>query len=300
MFKIFALVVFGLFLPVRLVAEAAPFGNLSASYNSVDTNGVQRSRLDDRGTRFGVRWAKYLNEEVEARYLIEASSALAVKDDLFGELRQAWFGVRGSFGEVRVGRHLSPTRVALDPIDLFADQAADQNTVLESEVLHDKSIAYINRFNGVGYAVVLSADDDERISQDMLANYNTEQVSLAVAYLRGSDERNTLRLGGAYRFADGHHLGAAFEHVEDTQGTSGHHAYLLNAGYQFGDTLFKIQAGRNEADSGGYAETLLGVGADYQLRPSTVLQAQYSVNDHRDHSVADRERIFSLGVSFQF
>ena len=181
-------------------ADAAPFGNLHIDYRVQDVNGADNSRFDDQGSRFGVYGSEYMDEHLEARYLIEAESALAAKDDLFGELRQAWVGVRGDFGEFRVGRHLGSTRVALDPIDLFSHQAADLNKVLESEVLHDKSIAYINRFNDIGYAVILSVDDD-RISQDVMLNYNTDRLYLAAAYLHGSNQYNTLRLGASYRFS---------------------------------------------------------------------------------------------------
>ena len=75
---------------------------------------------------------------------------------------------------------------------------------------------------------------------------------------------------------------------------------FLNAGYQIDNVLLKGQLGRNDAEVGGYAEKLLGVGVDYQWQPATILQAQYSENKHRDHSAADRERVFSFGVSFKF
>ncbi len=302
MLKIFALLVFGLTVPVQLAAEVTFFGQLNANYSRIEANGLRQSLLDDQGTRLGVYWAKYLDAKFEARYLIEAASGLAAEDELVSELRQAWFGVRGDFGEFRLGRHLSPARIALDPVDLFADQAADQNAVLESEVRHEKSVAYINRFDGIGYAVVLSANDDDnnRISQDVLVNYKTELLYVAAAYLRGHDRRRTLRLGGHYQFPAGFHLGMAFEQLDDKRGNSGHEAYLLNAGYQLERTQFKIQAGRNEADAGGYAETLLGLGLDHSLSPTVKLQAQYSVNKHRDHSAADRERVLSLGLSVKF
>ncbi len=300
MLRIFALVVLGWLVPTDLVAEVVPFGNFNVDYRTKDNNGEESSRFNDQGSRFGVRWAEYLDDRFEARYIIEAESALAAENDLVGELRQAWFGIRGDFGEIRVGRHLSPTRVALDPIDLFADQAADQNTVLESEVRHDKSIAYINRFNGVGYAVALSVDDDNRISQDLLVNYKTKQFYLAAAYLHGSDQFDSLRLGASYRFPQGHHLGVAIEHLNDADGDAGHIAHLFSAGYQFGDVLLKGQVGRNKPDTGGSAETLFGFGVDYEWLPNTVLQAQYSINKHRDHSVSDRERVLSLGASVKF
>lgn len=300
MYKTFTSVVLVWLAATQAQAEAVPFGNLNVDYRTSAINGIDRSWFDDQGSRFGVRWAEYLDDHFEARYIIEAESALAADDALIGELRQAWFGIRGSFGEVRAGRHLGPTRVALDPVDMFTDQAADQNTVLESEVEHDKSLAYINRFSGIGYALVLSADEDNRFSQDVMFNYNTEHLYLAASYLRGSDARNTLRLGASYRLPAGHQLGFGFEHLDDTQGNKGHDAYVLSAGYQLGNTLFKGQLGRNEAEAGGYAETLLGIGVDYQWQPSAVIRAQYSENEHRDHSAGDRERVFSLGLSFEF
>ncbi|MGB1009197.1 MAG: porin [Thiolinea sp.] len=299
MIKLFAAGVLVLAAPVYTAAGTVPFGKIKIDYNRVDANGIEEYQFNGDGTRLGVKGAKYLDETVEGSYIFEVAPAFDAADE--PEVRQAWFGLRGYLGEVRAGRHLGPTRVALDPVDLFADQAADQNKVLESNVLHDKSVAYINRFNGVGYAIVFSSDDkNSHISTDVLVNYNAERFYIAAAYLKDYAKRDTVRVGAAYRFPEGHHLGAAVEHVNDTSGDAGYDAALLNGGYQIGKAMFKGQVGLNKADLGGKAETLLGFGVDYELWKTTLLQAQYSLNKHRDHSASDRERVFSVGLSYEF
>jgi opacity protein-like surface antigen len=283
--------------------RAAPilFGQFNAHYEFIDTEKGNEYRLNDVGSRIGVKGAGIIDEQREYTYLFEGASDLAGESEVLNEVRQAWVGIRTSDYEMRIGRHLSPARVAVVPVDLFADQGAAQTKVLEGDIITSKSMVYLGRLNEFAYALAFSLDSSNTHSAlDMLINYNNENTYIAAAYLKGYDQQRVSRLAATYRFPAGYKVGAAFEYLNDTGDGDDHRAYVINAGYPLDQQkLLKAQWGANRSSAGGKTETLLGVGMDYALTEATVLKFQYSVNRHTDHQDAD-ERTLSVGVTHQF
>ncbi|MEZ5534912.1 MAG: porin [Thiolinea sp.] len=277
------------------------FGQFSGHYEVTDNGSRNHYRLTDQGSRIGVKGAGIIDGQREYTYLFEVASDIAENNDVFGEVRQAWAGVRTADSEVRVGRHLSPTRVSVVPVDMFADQAADQNKVLEGDKISDKSLVFLGHLNEFAYALAFSVDDsNEHTATDLLVNYTNEQSYFSAAYLRGYDQQRVARIAATYRFAAGHRLGAAAEYLRDTGTGDDHKAYVISAGYQFNPKLlYKLQLGANQSSAGGRTETLLGIGGDYALTDNTQLKLQYSVNKHTDHQDAE-ERTLSVGLVHKF
>ncbi|MEZ5447710.1 MAG: porin [Thiolinea sp.] len=287
-------------MPVSGWAEAAIFGALNLEYGRIDEQGRHHYRFNDRGTRFGLKGAYFLEDRLVANYILEVAPAVADHGSAADETRQAWWGLQGEFGEVRLGRHLSPARVSVSPVELFDSQQADQNQVLEDERVYNRSLTYINRFNQFGYAVSVATNADDRLSVDVLINREAGPYYWAIAHVQGGDHRNTTRLAGVYRLEGGHQLGAAYEHVADEQGQGGHDAYLVNGAYRLGKTRFKAQFGWNNPEAVGKTETLLGLGVDYDVRDDLQLRFQYSLQRYRDHTAQDREHALTMGVNYRF
>lgn len=283
--------------------QAAPvlFGQFSAQYQRIDTEVNRDYRWSEIGSRLGVKGAGIIDEQREYTYLFEGASDIAGEKEILGEMRQAWVGIRTAESEVRFGRHLSPTRVSVVPVDLFADQAADQNQILEADVVANKSVVYLSRLNEFAYAVAFSLDSSNTHSAlDVLVNYQNENTYLAAAYLKGYNQQRVSRLAATYRFPQGHQLGVAAEYLNDHGAGDDHKAYVISAGYQLDEQkMLKVQAGANRSAAGGKTETLLGVGMDYVLTDSTLLKFQYSVNQHMDHQAAE-QRTVSLGLVHKF
>lgn len=291
----------GLLMVASAYAEPVLFGQLRADYGFIDDGDDLRYRFNEYGSRLGFKGASFLNQQHELTYILEAESAIADEDEVFNEVRQAWAGVRSvGDGEFRVGRHLSPARVSVAPVDMFVNQGADQRKILETDQLFDKSVVYLNRIDEFAYAVALSTDSaNTHTATDFLINYNNENTYIAAAYLKGYDQQRISRLAATYLFPAGHKLGFAFEHLDD-KGGDDHKAYVVSAGYRLDEQkLLKLQYGLNRAAAGGEAETLIGIGLDFDVSANAALQLQYSTNRHIDHA-DQRETSATIGMIYDF
>lgn len=298
-------VVASLCVPVVSLADTTFFGRIQASYAFQSISGEKDSQeLNTEGTRLGLKGFSAINEQSDVTYMLEADLALD-EGNFFEGTRQGWIGARGDFGELRAGRQLGATQVSSEWVDMFPDQLGDYNHILETEISHDQSIAYINKFGDFGFAAEISTDDKlspdtkKVTGTDIMLNYYKDGWYAAVANLNADGVFNSTRLTGAYTFADGHKVGFALEDT-DFDETGGHRAALLSGRYQSGDLTFKAQIGYNEPDEGGEDETLVAVGVDYSLNPSTSLTSQYVVNQHRDHTADDEVKTFAVGILYQF
>lgn len=283
-------------------AEPMLFGQLRADYGFVDdSHEGERYRINEHGSRIGIKGATLVDAQTEFTYIVEAESDIAGANEVISEVRQAWIGLRGHGAELRVGRHLSPTRVSVAPVDLFTNQGADQRKILESDQVMSKSLVYLSRVDNLAYAVALSTDNaNERSATDVLFNYTTENTYLAVAYLKGYNRQRASRLAATYRFPAGHTLGLAFEYLDDKGAGDDHKAYVASAGYQLDEQkTAKFQYGANKPSTRGKTETLFGLGLDYDLSTSTTLQFQYSTNRHIDH-YNKNEKALTVGIRYDF
>ncbi len=92
-----------------LQADLVVFGQFSGNYELLDTDHQRKYRLNDAGSRLGIKGAGILDGEREWTYMLEGSSAMADQKEVFHELCQGWVGIRRANDEIRIGRHLSPT-----------------------------------------------------------------------------------------------------------------------------------------------------------------------------------------------
>lgn len=282
-------------------AEPILFGQLRADYGFVDDGSDKHHRFNEQGSRLGLKGAHFINQQYELSYILEAESDIAGNDEIFNEVRQAWVGIRSAGGEFRAGRHLSPARVSVSPVDRFVNQGADQRKILESDKVFDKSVVYLSRIDEFAYAVALSTDSSNtHTATDFLINYNNENTYIAAAYLKGYDQQRTSRLAATYSFPAGHKLGLAFEYLDDKGAGDDYKAYVVSGGYRLDEQkLMKLQYGANKSSAGGRTETLFGIGMDFDISTNTALQFQYSTNRHSDHA-DEKENSVTIGVVHNF
>ncbi len=283
-------------------AEPILFGQLRTDYDFVDDGDSDKHCcFSERGSRLGLKGASLINQHYEFTYIVEAESDIAGADEIFNEVRQAWAGVRVDDAEIRIGRHLSPTRVSVVPVDMFVNQGADQRKILESDKVFDKSVVYLSRIDKLAYAVALSADSaNNHVATDFLINYRDDNAYIAAAYLKGDDQQRVSRLAATYLLPADHQLGLAFEYLDDKGIGDDHKAYVVSAGYRLDEQkLMKFQYGANKSSAGGRAETLLGVGLDVRVSDNTTWQFQYSTNRHMDHA-GEHDVAVTAGIAFDF
>jgi predicted porin len=301
----FLIAVTGLTTPLVSGADTTIFGTLNANYGFLKDNGKSVDKVRMTGSRLGVKGFTPLSEGWEGTYILEAGVDLKDNDEVKADTRQAWLGLRGNLGELRLGRQFGATKVSSAPVDLFSDQFADYNTILESEFTYNQSLAYINKIGPLGFAIELSKDkkfskaDTQITATDAVVNYSKNGVYAAFATMQGKDTLKMSRLTGAYTFFEGHKIGATFEQTRPETG-AGYDAFLVSGGYQAGDSFLKAQYGVNKPKGEGEKETLAAVGWDYRVAKKTVVSLEYSVNKHRDHLKNDELKTTAIGLSHGF
>lgn len=300
----FLLAITGLATPIVTGADTTIFGNLNANYGFLKDNGKSLDKVRMTGSRLGVKGFTPLSTEIEGTYILEAGVDLD-GDQVKTDTRQAWVGLRSRLGELRVGRQFGATKVSSAPVDLFSDQFADYNAILESEFTYNQSLAYINKFGPLGFAIELTKDkdyskaDSSITATDAVINYSQDGIYAAFAMMQGKDTLKMSRVTGAYTFFEGHKVGASFEQARPEIG-EGHDAFVVSGGYQSGASFLKAQHGTKKSKAGGEKETLTAVGLDYQIAKKTVLSFEYSINKNRAHVQGDELKTTAIGLAHRF
>lgn len=147
--------------PAAAMADTTLYGKLHASVGSVkETTGgasTTRSVVESHASRFGIKGATALDNGMEATYGLEYGIDLDGEDSNSLASRNTFVGVKGNFGEVRVGKHDTPAKLATAGLDVFADTyGAMENIIATDSHRVNNAVAYINKFGPVGVAVAHS------------------------------------------------------------------------------------------------------------------------------------------------
>ncbi|HEY0720565.1 MAG TPA: porin [Gammaproteobacteria bacterium] len=126
--------------------------------------------------------------------------------------RNMYVGLKGGFGEARVGHMDTPHKVSTASLDPFGDTYADYNNIITVDNRLGNVVAYLNNFGPVGVAAAYYAGDDSVTGEN-----NKSATSLMVNY-----------------DANGLYLAGAVESYGDTTGTEMKQASVVGAGYGFG------------------------------------------------------------------
>lgn len=106
----------------------------------------------------------------------------------------AWVGVAGKYGEIRLGVH--------EPLDGFSIGSADQqrnegayDLLLQGEDKPTQSLTYLGKVGGISAGAQISNDDSEakKSSTGLLLNAESRSVEAAIGYRQTDDEAKALK-----------------------------------------------------------------------------------------------------------
>lgn len=172
--------------------DAKVYGKVHMSFGVVDTGSAGNSNWQVRShaSRLGFKGSEDLGDGMSAIYKLEyqvnpdysqgdQGSATNLKR------RNQYIGLKGGFGEVRVGRHDTPLKMAQGKFDQFNDTDADIKGKLgisQGENRVDNVIAYLNKFGDITLGVALvPSEGDGTTAGDGPA----DTISAAVMYSNG-------------------------------------------------------------------------------------------------------------------
>ena len=263
----------------------------STNISGERVTGIESGLQSDSGSRFGLKGSEDLGSGLKANFVLESAFNADDGQGDGGFTRQAWLGLSGNFGEVRMGRQHTPTRQALEAVDPFALGLAG---------------AIQNNW-GVGFA---SEDGiEQRINNSV--SYQLPKVvdglSAVVAYGFGeqagsSSAGSIYSLGAAYQVG-AVNLQAVYENqnldntiVPDGKRTS----YLLGGTYEFGLAKAHVSYGETENKITGLGKEKIRnymIGVSAPVGPAGSVMASYVVNENRTFDDADSKQ-FAVGYQY--
>lgn len=311
--------------PAAALADATVYGQINMSYGAVDEE-VGNVTIDDNiqvrshASRVGVKGSEDLGNGLTAKYQLEWGVNPDDDANKGWSRRNQWVGLAGGFGEVRVGRHDTPLKLAQGKFDQFNDLDGDIAETFKGEDRVDNVVAYLNNFGPVGIAAAFipgEGDDEETGTGrgDSFADawsaavtYSAGPLFLSAGYTAYDDTaplvtESVARLVATYSIAQ-HDFGVMYQMEEG--GDLGEDYDGFGVSWKMGlggGNAIKAQYLMNEEDGGTDEEwTSLSVGFDHAFSKQTTLYAVYTKNEtESDLAAAEREfEFFGVGMLMKF
>ncbi|WP_214001065.1 porin [Arsukibacterium sp.] len=296
-------VVVAMALAAATTVQADPvtvYGQLNVSAQSSDEGEGRFSELKSNSSRFGLTGDFALDNGLTLVYQVEWGVDLAdVGDGDNITSRNQYIGLKGHFGEVRLGRHDTALKDAQGKIDLFSDYEADVKNLWRGEVRASDSVTYYTpTFNGFGvhltYVMEDAADAEDAFSaavyygDDSLKDSNFYAAIAVDSDVAGFDAMRA----HAQTKVSGVKLGAMYHTQENIVSGLEQDGWLVSAAYPLGKTELKAQYQTLEDDDA------VSVGVDYKAGKNTTLFAWYS-SFNLDLAAPDRDYL-AVGIKHKF
>ncbi|MEN8169625.1 MAG: porin [Pseudomonadota bacterium] len=231
--------------------------------------------------------------------------------------RNIYVGLKGGFGEVRVGHHDTPHKIATGKLDPFSDTYADYNNIITVANRLDNVVAYLNKFGPVGVAAAYHAGDDSVEAENngaatsIMINYDQGPLYVAAAVESygdtvADDLQTATVIGAGYKIGPVD-LGLVHEtlaydgnSIDDVAET------YFSAKYKLNDkNTIKLAYGmRDDGESATDDEVMTAVGFDHKLDKSASVYALYAAGS--DGGLAKKGKLdgdasaFALGLVYKF
>jgi len=195
-------------LPMTAMAETKVYGKGHVSLSSTKVGSASASNWDAKShaSRIGFKGSNALDNGLTATHKFEMGLDIADPSGGLSGDRDAWVGLKGGFGEVRIGRHTLPS-------DLM-DDAADFTTHgsgLNGGGRANNALAYIGGFGNVGVALArvqpgdvkdTAPDLESESVHDLMVNYSAGPIYAGVGVNAPEGGKAGSKIALAYKGAN--------------------------------------------------------------------------------------------------
>ena len=340
--------------PAAAMADTTLYGKLHASVGQVKTTtgGVttKATGVESHSSRIGIKGATALDNGMEATYGLEyglnidgdnggnSTAAVGANGSAAQQglsARNTFVGVKGNFGEVRVGRHDTPAKLATAGQDVFADTYADLGNIINADNHRvNNAVAYINKFGPVGFAYAhatgtgmdsatllggaqdpaFAKGDNGADADTLMVNYGNGPWYAGLGYTKVKSNTGAAfngykgtNLGLGWKAEAGHQANLILEDSKSEVAADGKNkSALINGVYKMGNVALKAQYGERKHSGSAAAlngkEKLTSVGADYNLGKKTAVYLLHSDNKNTGATVGGlaRTKATAVGLVTEF
>ena len=301
-----------------IVALAAPatfavnldiWGVAHASVDSTDNGLVSDTYVASNSSRLGFSGDQDLGNGLKVFFRYESgvdltgqggndgngtavpTGAGSVSGGLFTNTRDAWVGISGGFGTVRLGRVGGLNQWVYD-YNLFGDQVGDLGNIWGGNGLAGRlssAVQYSRGFGDNADLTVTFAPDDgtsDTATSVVKVNFKAANVKIGVALMSqgtgtGTPEQDATAVTASYSFGNVT-VGGGFQSESDIGGTAGNDADSVTVGatWKMGKGTFKVQFTSLDSDTVNGDAEQLAVGYDYSVGKNTTVYVAYATTDN--------------------
>ena len=287
---------------LAMAADVKVYGRAHVSLDYLDDGkDYNEVGLSSNSSRLGFKAEQKLENGMTVFGQIEQEINFAsgsANDDLEFATRDTFVGLKGDFGQARVGRFDSPFKAARGPVNFFGDMVGDIRNVtragnLRFDERNANTIEYQTPKFGGGFNVlaalslhetnspsteldaknkVIKKDRDDK-AYDLALTYKEGKVDFAAAYEHyekdaGRGERDGFRVAAAYKITPEFNLGALYQYLTHDNDTANPDVQVFGvaADYKVAPkTYVRGQVFHRDVDADDANATLLAVGVEHRL-----------------------------------
>lgn len=308
-------------------ADLKVYGRAHVSLDYLDDGkDYNEVALSSNSSQLGFKAEKKLDNGMTAFAQIEqqinfSSGSDDEEDSVHFSTRDTFVGLKGDFGQVKVGRFDSPFKAARSPANFFGDQIGDLRTITRAydhrfdernpNTVEYKTPNFADGFtataafslhNGTMISDESTEDSNEKSkAYDLGLNYKANDLTLAAAYEHYEEdvsrgERDGIRLAAAYKISPQFNVGALYQftslsddNLDAKKGSAllrnqDSHVYGIGADYKVSDkNTFKAHVFHRDVDAQEANSTLLALGLEHRLDPQFRIYGNFAamLNDDK-------------------
>ncbi|MBQ4843954.1 porin [Pseudoalteromonas sp. MMG005] len=263
---------------VTLANEVKVYGRVHAGLQFSDTGDEDETSIKSYASRMGLKGKAKINEGVDVffKYEFEVNPVDNDKDGKDGDnitARSQYVGLKGSYGEVLVGRNDTPVKKSQGKVDLMNDFASDIKSLFAGENRLGDTIQYTSpSLNHMKFVVSYIAEDNSK--QD-------GETGVSIAGVYGDSKLKKTPV---------------YASVARDSKVAGRDITRVVLQGKLGDvTLGGLYQQSEKVDSDDSVDSFV-VSAAYKLPNSYKLLAQYQDTDGAEGKLKDSGNSTSLGV----
>lgn len=287
---------------LAMAADVKVYGRAHVSLDYLDDGkDYNEVGLSSNSSRLGFKAEQKLENGMTVFGQIEQEINFAsgsANDDLEFATRDTFVGLKGDFGQARVGRFDSPFKAARGPVNFFGDMVGDIRNVtragnLRFDERNANTIEYQTPKFGGGFNVlaalslhetnspsteldandkVIKKDRDDK-AYDLALTYKEGNVDFAAAYEHYEEEasrgeRDGFRVAAAYKITPEFNLGALYQYLTHDNDTANPDVQVFGvaADYKVAPkTYVRGQVFHRDVDADDANATLVAVGVEHRL-----------------------------------
>jgi len=308
---IYFIVIFPLILASSLVfgneSEAEFYGKFDIStqkngnYNPQSQYSDNRPYTQSNGSRVGLKMQQQFVDTFsivgQLEYAVDFNTNKSY--EMYFSNRNTYVGIADVWGQILIGRHDTPLKLAQGNIDLFSDSDSQMWPLQRGENRVSDALMFRSS-NFSNFSLDFSLVNNANLAANGLGasfalKYQDSNTYMAFAIDKDILDYDVIRWVGSYSLRN-MTVSALLQQSRSTQANISKQGYTLSASYQYSQYLLKMQFTHSDEiiDDGSY----MTVGVDWQFTDDILLYTFYT--DRSSSRKGDLDDLISLGIKYKF